>query len=91
MYPPLGPVQVGDFLRLESSGDWETHIVKVERLTKKLIYIEGCADGFSREHGAVFDVGCYDAYAARLRPLSAEDRAKLSRYCDPTDDHKGTE
>lgn len=59
MYPDLGPVEVGDVLRFESSGDWEVHYVTVSKLTKKLIVIdkvtdfEGRPSKFSRKHGAL--------------------------------------
>lgn len=87
MYPPLGPVSVGDWLRYESSGDPEHHYVQVAALSRKLIYVDGFAGfdvgpngrlAFSREHGALFEVGCYDAYAGRLRRLTEADRAALA-------------
>lgn len=61
-------------------GDPDHHYVQVTRLTKKLIYVDGFTEpvAFSREHGALFDVGCYDAYAGRLRKLTEADRAELA-------------
>lgn len=72
MYPPLGPVKAGDMLRFEASGDPDAYLVTVSRVTEKLIYVDdGWSDGkpaaFSREHGAMFMTGHYDAYAGRLR------------------------
>lgn len=80
MYPPLGPVEIGEWLRFEASDDWRHHFVQVSRLTKKLIWIDEGWDNdapiaFSREHGAMFTPFMYDAYAGRLRKLTDEDRA----------------
>ncbi len=81
MYPPLPPVEVGEWLRYEKSGDWEVDYIRVERITAKLIYAEGMA--FSREHGALFDVGVYDAYAGRVRMITAEDHPRIAKlYAD---------
>jgi hypothetical protein len=86
MYPEIGPVEVGEWVRYESSGDPDHHFVQVAAMTKKLIYVDGFTGfgvgpngrvAFSREHGALFEVGCYDAYAGRLRKLTDADRAEM--------------
>ena len=79
MYPELGPVEVGEWLRYESSGDPDHYFLRVSRLTKNLIWVDDFNDdgaaAFSREHGALFVVGMFDAYAGRVRKLADADRA----------------
>ena len=76
MYPPLPPVEVGEWLRFDSSGDPDHDFVQVDRLTKKLIW---CGkEKFSREHGALLvEIGLYDAYAGRVRKLTPENKVEL--------------
>ena len=76
LYPPLPPVEVGEWLRYESSYDPDHGFVQVERLTPQLLH--ACGGKFSREHGAEYvGFGLYDAYVGRVRKLTAEDRAEL--------------
>lgn len=77
MYPDLGPVEVGETLSFTASDMWWSDYIEVERMTKKLIYAGGMA--FSRENGALFEVGGYDAYAGRVRKLTDDDRAEIER------------
>lgn len=78
MYPDLPPVEVGETLRYFEPGDPDRtpYYVKVTRLTKKLIYVDGLTEGcaFSREHGAYFDVGCFNAYSGYVRKLTPDDK-----------------
>lgn len=76
MYPPLPPVEVGEWVRFEESGWPEVDYIRVDRMTAKLIYANGMR--FSREHGAYFDVGVYDAYAGRIRKITKEDHSAIA-------------
>lgn len=81
MYPPLPPVEVGEWVRFEESGWWEVDYIRIERITDKLIYADG--GRFSREHGAVFLVGIYDAYAGRIRKITEADHPRIAKlYAD---------
>jgi len=80
MYPPLPPVEVGEWLRYQESGCPPDvyEFVQVERLSAKLIHADGLR--FSREHGALFEVGVYDAYAGRVRKITDADKPALEKF-----------
>ena len=76
LYPPLGPVEVGEWLVYENSYQ-DREFVQVERLTPKHLVLVGGDHQFSREHGAQWSPpAMYDAYLGRVRKPTSKEQAE---------------